>query len=153
MAPASLVPHIATAEASAPRATEPVAASVETAPVIVKPVHAVALPPAAVAEPVAPRAATPTVAPARAIPSPRRAPRFARPVAALQVGAFRRPENAAALLAELVRQFTDVSLSEVERDGVVLHRVRIAGLATATDADRAAARLERLGHRPIPVWH
>ncbi|HWP65521.1 MAG TPA: SPOR domain-containing protein, partial [Candidatus Limnocylindria bacterium] len=69
----------------------------------------------------------------------------------IQVGAFRDPARAAALRDELARRFEWVMVTQVERDGVVWHRVRVEGLETPRAIADAMAELRRAGHRPIAV--
>jgi cell division septation protein DedD len=96
------------------------------------------------------------VAPAPANPPPPRAiihrpPGAAPRLRSLQVGAFRDLARATALRDQLARSFEWVMVTDVERDGVVLHRVRVEGLASQAAVDAALAELRRAGHRPILV--
>ena len=69
----------------------------------------------------------------------------------VQVGAFRDPVRAAALRDELAKRFEWVMVTQLERDGVVWHRVRVEGLDSAAAVRDAVASLRRAGHQPIVV--
>lgn len=70
---------------------------------------------------------------------------------ALQVGAFRRAEGAAAVRDKLAGEFPGVSVSPLTRGGSTLYRVRIGGFATEEELAATARALGAAGYPPIRV--
>ena len=113
-------------------------------------------PPAAAVEPEpAPPPAAPATAAPATLPPPRaivHSPPAAAPrLRSVQVGAFRDLARATILRNELAETFEWVMVTDVERDGITLHRVRIEGLASQAAVDAALTKLRRAGHHPILV--
>ena len=99
-----------------------------------------------------PESPTPEPAPAAAPapPTPKATPALPRG-AALQVGAFVRPEGAEALRKKLAEQFPSVWISPAKQDGTTWHRVRVGGFRSTHDLDLAAAVLRTTGYKPLRV--
>jgi len=98
----------------------------------------------------APNAAAVAAVPRDTVPAPQPAA-APLPSIALQVGAFRRPENAAALERRLATRFPHVEVVPFLRDGVTYHRVRVGGFATDTERAAAARGLRADGYAALPV--
>ena len=67
----------------------------------------------------------------------------------IQVGAFGKQATAAALRDSLVAEFPSVRIEETTVNSAPFYRVRIGGIATATEATRIEDRLRTLGHQPM----
>jgi cell division septation protein DedD len=106
--------------------------------------------PASIAKAPESRAPDPEPAAAPAPPTPEAAPALPRG-AALQVGAFVRPEGAEALRKKLALQFPSVWISPAKQDGTTWHRVRVGGFRSTHDLDLAAAVLRTTGYKPLRV--
>ena len=63
----------------------------------------------------------------------------------IQVGAFRTPEDAEQMRARMAILGFEAKLSNVERDGATLHRVRLGPYPSLEDLNRARARVEENG--------
>src|SRR5581483_9307701 len=98
----------------------------------------------------APNAAAVAAVPRDTVPAPQPAA-APLPSIALQVGAFRRPANAAALERRLATRFPHVEVVPFLRDGVTYHRVRVGGFATDTERAAAARGLRADGYAALPV--
>jgi len=64
----------------------------------------------------------------------------------VQVAAFAKPENAAALKTALQREFPNVRVDEIPAHGKLWHRVLVGPLATNAEASRIEERLRAMGH-------
>jgi cell division protein FtsN len=141
--------------AAEPAASEPAA----VAPEPPAPPLAEALPPVEATPPLAadasPPAADATASPAADPPPPQAVvhdpPPASPKLRSVQVAAFRDPAHATALRDELAERFEWVMVTEVERDGVVWHRVRVEGLPDRAAVNAALTTLRRSGHQPIVV--
>jgi tetratricopeptide (TPR) repeat protein len=69
----------------------------------------------------------------------------------LQLGAFSERENAIRLAEELGQGVSDVRVERAEFNGKIWHRVRIGVFESRSEAEREAARLERLTRHSFTV--
>jgi cell division septation protein DedD len=136
---------------SDPPASPIVATAVATAPTLDAPAAPPAVAEVAGETPAPPVEVMPTPEPTppRAVVHPPAAPIVRGH--AIQVGAFRSLANATALRDELARRFADVHVTPMQRNGTVLHRVRIEGLASEAAVTAALATLRLAGLQPMRV--
>lgn len=135
-----VVPHHAPAPvsiAAEPPASEPAPAAVAPEPPATS---------SAPAEPASPPTAAPP--PQAVVHDP---PPASPKLESVQVAAFRNAAHATALRDDLAKRFEWVMVTEVERDGVIWHRVRVEGLPDRAAVNAALTALRRAGHQPIVV--
>lgn len=72
---------------------------------------------------------------------------------AVQLGSFSAKDNASRLAAELRASDIPAFLTEIRRDGSVLHRVRVGPVADRAAAEKLAAELAAKGHKGRVVPH
>ncbi|MEM8982005.1 MAG: SPOR domain-containing protein [Pseudomonadota bacterium] len=72
---------------------------------------------------------------------------------AVQLGSFSDRDNASRLAASLRADGISAFLTEIERNGTTLHRVRVGPVADRSAAERLVAELDRKGHSARVVQH
>ena len=108
----------------------------------------------AVVEEAAPAvAAAPVAEPPAPVADAPQAPTAADGLWAVQLGSFSARENASRLAATLRGDGIAAFLTELDRDGTVLHRVRVGPVADRAAAERLVAELSSKGHSARVVQH
>lgn len=69
----------------------------------------------------------------------------------IQVGAFRTPEDAEQMRARMAILGFEAKVSNVERDGGLLHRVRLGPYPSIEDLNRARSRVEENGIESVII--
>ena len=98
-------------------------------------------------------AAAPVAEPPAPAEDAPQAPAAADGLWAVQLGSFSARENASRLAATLRSDGIAAFLTELDRDGTVLHRVRVGPVADRAAAERLVAELSSKGHSARVVQH
>jgi cell division protein FtsN len=69
----------------------------------------------------------------------------------IQVGAFKTPEDAEQMRARMAILGFEAKVSNVDRDGMVLHRVRLGPYPSIEDLNRARSRVEENGIESVII--